>query len=194
VPCSWLAVEMKKADEQKTAVEAILKSGGWVRYDYEMTAAGEYLAAAKPPGLTWLRGLHGNDFFVDVVRAGHEFLHPTLLDDAGLTHVEKLRHIQVLVLGCGRVTDAGLSHIKNLTELQCLDLDRTQVTDNGLAHVRNLRQLTFLDLADTEITDSGLEDLHGMARLQLLRLGGTKVTDAGVARLQKALPNCEITR
>ena len=66
-------------------------------------------------------------------------------------------------------TDVGLVHLKGLTKLQRLVLPR-QITDAGLAHIK------------------------GLTQLQVLNLGGTKITDAGVADLQKALPNCKITK
>ena len=49
-------------------------------------------------------------------------------------------------------------------------------------------------LSSTQVTDAGLEHLKGLTALQWLLLSNTQVTDAGVARLQQALPNCEIHR
>ena len=40
----------------------------------------------------------------------------------------------------------------------------------------------------------GLVHLKGLTNLQELSLYYTKVTDAGVADLQKALPNCKISK
>jgi hypothetical protein len=37
-----------------------------------------------------------------------------------------------------------------------------------------------------------LNELTGLKGLTYLGLEGTKVTDAGIARLRKALPECEI--
>jgi len=39
-----------------------------------------------------------------------------------------------------------------------------------------------------------MKSLEGLTGLTQLNLGGTQVTDGGVAKLQKALPNCEIYR
>jgi hypothetical protein len=39
-----------------------------------------------------------------------------------------------------------------------------------------------------------LVHLKGLTNLKQLVLKGTKVTDAGVAELQKALPNCKISK
>ena len=48
-------------------------------------------------------------------------------------------------------------------------------------------------LAGTKITDAGLVHLKGLTNLQKLIISGS-ITDAGVADLQKALPNCEISK
>ena len=67
-------------------------------------------------------------------------------------------------------TDAGLVHLKGLTKLQILDLRYSRITDAGLLHLKEL---------------TGLKTLH---------LRRTQITDAGIAELQKALPNCKITK
>ena len=47
----------------------------------------------------------------------------------------------------------------------------------------------------TQITDAGLVQLKGLTKLQSLDLSGCEnITDTGIAELQKALPNCEISR
>ena len=51
IPFSWLAVEMKRAREQREAVEAIRKAGGARLYDYEL---GNTLLRSAP-GPIWLR-------------------------------------------------------------------------------------------------------------------------------------------
>jgi hypothetical protein len=71
---------------------------------------------------------------------------------------------------------------------------RIKVTDAGLMHLRELTQLQYLHLTRTEITDAGLVHLKGLTNLQTLGLEGTKVTEVGVNDLQKALPDCKISR
>jgi len=92
------------------------------------------------------------------------------------------------------LTDASLVHLKGLTTLEELNLCETQITDAGLVHLKELKNLTFLSVAYTQITDVGLVHLKGLTKLEKLELLGVKPSDAGVAELQKALPNCEITR
>ena len=77
-------------------------------------------------------------------------------------------------------------------EIARVDLNSTQISDAGLVHLAGLTSLRTLRLMDTQITDAGLVHLAGLTSLQGLFLEETQVTDAGVARLQEALPNCEI--
>lgn len=51
-----------------------------------------------------------------------------------------------------------------------------------------------LHLTGTQVTDAGLKELAGLKSLHTLTLNSTQVTDAGVTELQKALPDCRITR
>ena len=57
-----------------------------------------------------------------------------------------------------------------------------------------MTRLRSLYLTSTKVSGAGLVHLKGLANLQGLTLGGTQVTVAGVAELQKALPNCEISK
>jgi len=57
-----------------------------------------------------------------------------------------------------------------------------------------LTSLQTLNLYGTKVTDAGLEHLKGFTNLETLSLYGTQITSAGVADLQKALPNCKITK
>ena len=49
-------------------------------------------------------------------------------------------------------------------------------------------------LNGTQATDADLAHLSGVTALETLDLSDTQVTDGGVGELQKALPNCEISR
>jgi len=60
-------------------------------------------------------------------------------------------------------------------------------------HLEGLTYLSSLELYGTKITDAGLVYLKGLTNLTFLTLS-KEVTDAGVAELQKALPNCVISR
>ena len=108
IACSWMAVEMKKAREQREVVEEIVKGGGYAGYDYDMNS---------PPwvkGTVWLRVLLGNDFFNDVIMATP--------NDASQTDDAQTKNI----------TNSALHHLEKLPQLQMLTLAGTQVDDGGL--------------------------------------------------------------
>ena len=190
VGMSWFAVKMKRAREQKEAVEEIRKWGGEVHYDYEFQRSGNPLQPSGPPGPAWLRNLMGEDLFATVVWVAFG----PYSSDADLEQLHGLTQLQTSYLGGRHVTDAGMEHLKGLPQLQTLDLDATDSTDGGVQHLKGLTQLQTLDLSSTQVTDAGLECLRGMSQLQRLRLTATNVTDEGVKRLKLALPTCEVQR
>ncbi len=206
VPCSWLAVDMKKAREQAEAVATVWKLGWLSGYDYQTARSGL-------PGVACLRNLLGLDFFSNVdglawtystvTDAALEnirglrglqrlFLRNTKITDAGLKNLRGLASLQLLEMTNTKVTDSGLEQIKGLSQLQWLDMRNTKVTDSGLEQIKGLSQLQWLYLDGTQVTDAGLDKLSGLTKLEELRLRGTKVTDAGVKKLQHALPKCAI--
>ncbi|MCY2990029.1 MAG: hypothetical protein NTY19_19470 [Planctomycetota bacterium] len=125
-----------------------------------------------------------------------------------------LRTLLVLMLavGCGfgwldsriKTTRDERESIKTIHELgRCVsymstsgDLVQTSVAWVGKLLGEDLSYLDVVgvDLRDTQVTDAGLEHLRGLTQLIFLDLANTQVTDKGVAELQKALPNCKITR
>lgn len=120
------------------------------------------------------------------------------LTDAGLAHLTGLTALQVLNLTkCEQLTDASLYHLSCLSALQSLSLSGCeQLTDTGVGHLWELFALRHLDLsACQEITDEALSHLSYLSALQFLDLKECpRVTDAGLARLQLALPRCNIER
>ncbi|HEV2968530.1 MAG TPA: hypothetical protein VGY55_00995 [Pirellulales bacterium] len=123
----------------------------------------------KPFGPDWLRRLLGENFFNDVVFVDFQRV-PIKVGDADLASVQELTTLKVLWLNGDKITDAGLDHVKGLIRLESLGLGGTM------------------------ITDAGLLKLKGLTKLQDLSLGGTSVSFDGEVELQKALPNCVISR
>ncbi len=69
------------------------------------------------------------------------------------------------------------------------------VTDEGLKELASLKNLRNLGLVGTKVTDKGLKELTQFKHLKRLYLRRTiRVTDAGLKELQKALPDCKISR
>jgi hypothetical protein len=137
--------------------------------------------------------------------------------DAALAELCELRRLRLVALRHPGLTNTQMRTVCGLTWLYYLDLDGCPVTDAHLKQVATLRNLTGLSLVGTRVTDVGLEELTALRDLERLWLDGTAVTDAGlrrlegmdklttlylrncpnitdegVARLQKALPKCDI--
>jgi internalin A len=121
----------------------------------------------------------------------------THVASCGLSELAALKGLADLDLSHTRVTDAGLKQLARLETLTALNLSHTKVTDSGLSELAALPNFTFLGLAGTKVTDVGLKKLAALNNLKNLKnldLSQTGVTDAGVKELQKALPNCQITK
>src|SRR6516162_4261566 len=73
------------------------------------------------------------------------------------------------------LTDAGLKELARLKSLGVLNLRQTQVTDRGLKELTRLKNLKSLHLDATKVTDAGLKELAGCKSLQTLNLAETKV-------------------
>jgi len=186
LPFSWLGVEMKKAREQRVAVQRFVELEPNYNFVGEQGCLvnGESWAKVQPPPPNWLVDLVGADFFADVFEG---YLGRTKVTDKDMEHFEGLPQVTLLVLDDTAITDDGLQHIRGLKQLRTLSLEATNVTDIGLKHLRGLNQLNDLSLSRTSVTDAGLENLKGLQRLASVGLYGTQVTDEGV---KAALPNC----
>ena len=119
------------------------------------------------------------------------------LDDDDLKLLRNATGLRKLELKFCSLTEAGLKNLAGLNHLETLNLDCSlhDHANLGLACLKGLTQLQELNISDNYgVTDVELEHLKGLTQLRKLDLCGTQVTDAGVAKLQKALPNCKITR
>ena len=186
LPCSWMAVEMKRARRQVETVSAIEAIGGGVNYDFDSVGR-------DPPDPAWLRRLLGRDFFADVVSA--DFSGATHFPIPAGTQHETWIKVDVVMGEFGPVTDDTIEQLLNgVDRLRELDLTYSGISDAGLEHVGTLSYLEYLNLEQTSITDAGLKRLRNMTQLRMLEVSGAKISDAGVAKLQQALPHCKITR
>jgi hypothetical protein len=121
----WVAQRMQASMRQHEAVEAILETGGGVRFDFEIDQSGNPLPKASPPGPTWVRYLMGDDFCSNVVEA-------EVQADTALECVKDLPQLHRLHLFSKAITDAGLEHLEQLPQLETLFLEKTKVTEQGI--------------------------------------------------------------
>jgi len=114
-------------------------------------------------------------------------------DDKGMEHLAGLPNLEVLNLTFTQITDEGLAHLRNSRRMTALSLDQTSITDQGLKHLAGMKNMSVLNLNAVPITDQSIETLAQMTKLTILVLTNTQLTPEGVQRLQKRLPDTNIT-
>jgi hypothetical protein len=139
----------------------------------------------------------GNTFAFDADEQGRLVIHRDYkagLRDDDMAVVAKLVNLRTLWLEANGITDNGLVQLAGLKNLELLWLQNTPVTDAGMATLENFPKLRDLDLSATDVTDMAIDAWSRCRVLRKLKVENTRVTSEGVARLQKLLPDCEITK
>jgi len=149
-------------------------------------------------GPTWLQEIVDDGWLSWFDRVSYVDLAETAINNEELKYLKKhlkgLMHLIGLRLNDTQIGDDGLKHlISGLTNLRQLNVSNTLVSDKGLKHLNGLTNPHLLLLDNTQISDGGLKHLIGLKTLSSLSLENTQVTDEGVKKLQKVLPNCEIS-
>jgi hypothetical protein len=169
----WLGWQVRLAQRQQRAVQAIFDVGGVVEYDFEADGPNWWRPA-------WVRRLIGNDFWHDVVAV--EF-------DGSRMLAEQHRYD----LPTQEQFAAALKALDDLPALEYLELGiMLPLTDDDFRHVGSLSRLRHLTIYSPQLSDQGLEHLAALTALERLSMDYTSVTQRGIDRLQTALPHCEI--
>lgn len=121
-------------------------------------------------------------------------LEMTKITDAGLKGINNLENLLILKVSGSKVTDQGLKEIALVTRLKELSVRDVKVTDVGVKEIVKLKMLSSVDLDNSSVTDAGMRELGKLTKLQYLGLNGAKVSDEVYRALEKALPNCYISR
>lgn len=118
----------------------------------------------------------------------------SLITDAGMVHLAKLRELKKLNLWRVQISDEGALLLAPLTKLEWLNLDNTKLSDAGLPVLKNMNALTFLHLGSTQITAAGAPALFHLKSLKDLKITRTALgsNDAAVDELKKNLPHTAI--
>ena len=103
--CVWLGITVKRAREQRSAVEAIQKLGGDVYYEHQ------FINSNDPPGPEWLRQLIGDEYFFSVAIAR---LYGSKVNDTSLASIKRLTDLKWLELHDTHVTDEGVKRLQQV--------------------------------------------------------------------------------
>ena len=135
VPCSWLAVEMKKVRKETDVVEAIVGSGGDVLYEYQTVLYEDSVhksgspVIGEPPSFSWLRNLLGQNWFHNVTTV-------FIYSDNGLECLKELPQLEKAYAVGSQVTDRGLQKVETSGRLRKLYLSDSKVTAEGVAKLQ----------------------------------------------------------
>ena len=118
----------------------------------------------------------------------------SLITDAGMAHVAKLRELKKLNLWRVQISDDGALMLAPLTKLEWLNLDNTKLSDAGLPVLKNMTALTFLHLGSTQVTAAGAPALFHLKSLKDLKITRTALgsSTTTVAELKRNLPDTAI--
>ncbi len=116
-----------------------------------------------------------------------------LLDDADLTHLQQLKHLESLALARTRVSSRGLQTLASLPRLHTLNLHDTAIGDTDLATLARLAKLATLNLDGTRVSSAGIAALQPLAALKCLSVSNTAVDETALEALRGANPNLAIT-
>jgi hypothetical protein len=193
VPCSWMAVDLKKAREQNTVASAIVGAGGAVFYDYQISGQNMINIAGRMPLVPrWLQNSLGTDLFADVVGAAVD-------NDDSIARLIELRHLRLLFLGLkdpymttggmglsfgdDKITDTGLRYLEGLGHLEGVHLTGSKLTNSGLEHLRGVPHLKILCIWCPSVTDDGLRCIGSLSTVEDLQIDSPEVTDEGLRHL-----------
>jgi Leucine Rich repeat len=187
-----LAWQVNKAREQREAVEAVQRYGGWSHYDYEFVN-GKLTAGRSPWAPSWLRKMLGDEFFQNVRhvslvyddstgrRFGNTNIQPC---DYLLRKISKLSGLKQLLLTDTQTTDEGLRYIGKMTDLEELWIwSPTSITDAGVTHLTSLNNLKIIHINHSHITNKSLVFLSSLPKIEELSLEQNHFSDEGLVRL-----------
>lgn len=99
-------------------------------------------------------------------------LRKTVIEDANLLYINRLKNLQVLDIGDTKVTNEGLKSLDaaSLSALKMLNLSSTLVDEKIISHLAFFPNLETLDLRYTKLNPNKLEDLQRLKKLKLLYL------------------------
>jgi hypothetical protein len=114
-----------------------------------------------------------------------------------MKYVKKLRRLHTFYSMGTHNTEEGIAQLKELPQLRELLIgdfrEESTITNAALKHIGEIKSLRLLLIHSASVTDEGLIHLENLRQLKELTLDKTKVTPEGVKRLQRTLPNCQIT-
>jgi hypothetical protein len=203
----WIA---NKARQQREAVAALQKFGGFVHYDWEFVDGrvkvprgnliwkptwGTLTPGRKPWAPDWMRRAVGDECFQSLAHvslyvnikkglASASWVNIGAADEA-LRKLATQTSVRTLQIGGQQVTDENLAYVGQMTGLEELSIEWAfHLTDKGFVHLSGLKRLRILDIGKSKMTDASLEAIGKLTNLEELRIGGEGFSDRGLQKLR----------
>ena len=174
IACVWLGRHVRRADQQRKAIDKVSTLGGWIRYDYQLQN-GKFIPASDSKIPQYVRDIFGHDFFHSVVEVSFVYS-----DDSGTREDNENR------------SELSLEMLSGLPNLKRIYFCGEQINDRNIKHVsqlKNLERFYAWDAAD--LTDKGVTHLKPLRKLQDIHIGKSNLTDESLKTLSN-IPNCKI--
>lgn len=116
----------------------------------------------------------------------------TVIKDANIKELSKLKKLTFLSLHHNNITDAGARELGLCKNLRNLNLRGTQVTDGTASSIAMLHNLEVLNFLSTNLSDAGFAKFSTLKKLKHITVSETHISKAAIARLKSALPKCVV--
>jgi Leucine Rich repeat len=187
-----LGRQVNRAREQREAVDAVQRYGGWVHFDYEFVN-GAVIPGRAPRAPRWLRMMLGDEYFRKVTYVNFDYegsigkvLRNPNVEACGelLKKISGLPGLKKLRMKKTQATDEGLRHIGKMSELEELYIrDARCVTEKGVSQLALLANLKYISISFSNLTNDSLVLLSGLPSMEEVDLQGNHFSDEGLARL-----------
>jgi hypothetical protein len=114
------------------------------------------------------------------------------LGDDCLVHLKDFPTLVFLRLSGDQFTDEGMTQISSLRELRKIELKDTVIGSKGLVTLSKMPNLEILYFIKQEIGPERLEALREFRNLYEINFADCKVSEEELAKLRKALPDCDV--
>ena len=107
------------------------------------------------------------------------------LKDEDMRQLPKLKALEWLEIGGGKVTAAGMAQLKGCTALKRLYVHDIYLGDAPLSFLSSLHHLEALSLQRTGVSGKVLRELNTSANLRVLNLSGDEIYDEDMVQIAK---------
>jgi hypothetical protein len=191
--CLWLGTLTNSANRQRRAVEAIGRSGGEFRYDYQLVSRPKRLGQGQrfshrvhPPGPVWLRRVLGDHYFITplALNIGNQ----NGIKDNCFVHLDAVTSLQSVMLYNVPLRDSDIKHFKHLRNLENLTFNQGSLSGTNsptkFEFLSKLSKLESLSLTDSKFGDQDARFLADKVNLNTLFLYRSAIGDDGLAHFQ----------